>query len=136
MADSILAAHIEARRAALVAAFPQIDPTHYVDGVLQDRADRYAAHLATMTITPDMVQWALTMGRRHGSWVKVHHFVADWFTALLIIRYGEEPDAAKSSDPHFAGWPTTFTDNDKGRASELLAGLKWPAFLTILPTEG
>jgi hypothetical protein len=133
MADAILDAHIAQRRAALVAAFPQIDPTHYVDGVLQDRADRYAAHLATMTIAPDMVQWALTMGRRYGPWVKVHHFVADWLTALLIIRYGEEPDAARSDDPNFHGWPVAFTDDDTARASELLAGTKWPQALTLLP---
>jgi hypothetical protein len=133
MADPILSAHIEARRTALVAAHPQIDPAHYVDGVLQDRADRYAAHLATMVFSPAMVQWALAMSRQYGPWVKVHHFVADWLTALLIIRYGEEPDAARSSDPGFKGWPTSLTPEDETRASELLVGTRWSQSLTLLP---
>ena len=83
----------------------------------------------------------------------VAHAVADWFTALLILRYGEEErayDAAEvaaataegrapecSTDPAFTGWPLAFSDKDRARAAELLAGTKWPAeVLTLLPTEG
>lgn len=134
--DPILAAHIAAREQAIKAAFPQIDTTHYLDVVLLDRSQRYAAHLEQMTVTPDMVQWAIAMSRQYGPYVKVWHYVADWLTALLIIRYGEEPDAAQSTDPNFTGWPLAFTDEDRVRANELLGGVKWPEkVLTLLPRD-
>ena len=33
----------------------------------------------------------------------MHHYICDWLTALLIVRYGEEPDATKTWDG--SGWP-------------------------------
>lgn len=150
--DPILAAHIAARADRVRAQFPEIDHGHYIDVVLQARAARYAAHLAAMTITPDMVQWGIAMSRRFGPYVQMWNYVADWFTALLIMRYGEEEraydaaevEAAKaegreaqcSTDPQHAGWPLAFTDADRQRAMELLDGKKWPAeAFTILERD-
>lgn len=135
--DPALTAHIASRDAAWRAAHGDIAADHYLETVLAERAPRYAAHVASMVITPDMVQWQLTMTRRHGPYVRVHHFITDWLTALLILRYGEEPDASRSTDPTFAGWPTAFTDADRQRAADLLVFKRWPAFFTTLePAEG
>jgi hypothetical protein len=129
--------HIERRNAQLRQHNPGLfDAEHYL-AVLQDRADRFAAHVASMSLSPAVVQWALAMEQRYGPYVLAHHYVADWITALLILRYGEEPDASKSTDPNFAGWPTTFTAEDLARAADLLAGTRWPTgVLRLLPTEG
>lgn len=150
--DPVLATHIAERNAALPEQFPLIDADHYLEIVLRERAESYAAHMATVTISPDMVQWGLAMARKFGTYVKVHHFVADWFTALMILRYGEEHrayDAAAveaaiaagqappcSTDEQFAGWPLAFSDTDRKRAADLLAGVDWPAnVFTLLSTE-
>lgn len=150
--DPTLTAHIAARNASLPQDWPGIKPEHYLEIVLRERADRYAAHLAAMTITPDLVQWGMAMTRKYGPYVRAWHFICDWFTALLILRYGEEnraydADAVAaavaageappcSTDPAFAGWPLAFSDADRVRAAELLAGTKWPKEgLTLLPTE-
>lgn len=150
--DPILTAHIEARAALVRERYPQIDHGHYIEQVLLERSQRYAAHLATMTITPDIVTWALAMTRQYGPYVLVSNYVADWITALLLVRYGEEErgyDAAEvaaaiaearvpacSTDPNFTGWPTQFTDDDRQRAAELLAG-DWPTrgLMTALPRD-
>lgn len=133
--DALLTQLIEARDAAWRAQHGP-DGEHYL-AVLQDRADRFAAHVATMTITPDLAAWALAMATTYGTpYVRMHYFVADWLTALLIARYGEEPDAARSSDPAFAGWPNAFTDADRQRAAEMLATpAKWPLGLSLPATD-
>lgn len=151
--DPVLATHIAQRNAALPQRYPQIDTTHYLETVLLERATRYAAHVAAMMITPDMVQWGMAMTRQYGPYVQVSNYIADWFTALLILRYGEEErgyDADEvaaafaesripncSTDPNFRGWPLAFSDDDRTRAAELLAGLKWPkgGILTTLDRE-
>jgi hypothetical protein len=151
--DPTLAAHIAARNSALPTQFPGIDTNHYLEQVVRERAARYAAHVARMTITPDMVQWGMAMTRQYGPYVRVHHFIADWFTALLILRYGEEErgyDAGEvaravaeadtpacSTDPQYMGWPLAFSDDDRKRGMELLAGEKWPprGMLTVLDRE-
>jgi hypothetical protein len=58
--------------------------------VLGERANVFAAHVASMVIHPDMQAFADTMTQRFGPFVRVHHFIADWITAFLIVRYGEE----------------------------------------------
>jgi len=130
-----LAAHLAARNAAFLAAHGAPAADHYLNSVLLERSTAYAAHVASMNLTPDVVQWALAMARKHGAYVKVWHYVADWITALLILRYGEEPDATKTDDPNFHGWPTTFTDDDTTRAGELLNGTGYPSFLSLLAKE-
>jgi hypothetical protein len=128
-----LADHLADRDAAVRAAWVPKAAEAYLP-VLGERAARFAAHVATMTIAPELAVWALAMAQRYGSWVRVHHFVADWITALLILRYGEEPDAARSTDPTFAGWPLACTADDLARAQQLLAGENWPArIFTMLP---
>ena len=133
---SAVAAHIDARNAEIQAkwdAAPDkqlaIDPSHYLDVVLKDRAARYAAHMAKMDIPPEMALFALAMSQRFGSYVKVHHFIADWLTSLLIVRYGEECDPALSemrNDGSPGGWPLTFDDADKQRALQLVQLKNWP----------
>ena len=98
--------------------------------VLGARADRFAAHVATMTIHPAIASFAEQMAMRFGAYVRVHAFVADWLTALLIVRYGEEPDAALTVDG--IGWPTVFTVDDHARADALLRNDKWPAHVVLL----
>ncbi len=133
---TVLEQHIAARNEERRAALGNVHYAHYVEGVLADRADRYAAHVATMDLAPEIVQWSLAMRKQFGtSYVRCSHFVADWITALLIVRYGEEPDAALSTDPTFAGWPVAFSDQDVQRAADLLVFKKWPAFLTPLVSE-
>lgn len=150
--DPTLTAHIAARNASLPNDWPGIKPEHYLDIVLRERADRYAAHVAQMTITPELVQWGMAMARQHGPYVRVWHFIADWFTALLILRYGEEERAydagevalavaegrapACSTDPQYRGWPLAFSDEDRVRAMQLLNGERWPEAFTLLPREG
>lgn len=133
--DPVLLQHIEDRNRHFAANQTAANAEHMLS-VLQERADRYGAHVATMTISPVMVQWALSMATKYKSeYVKAHHYVADWFTALLILRYGEEPDAERSTDDRldangvrkFQGWPTRFSEQDMERANELLAGVKWPS---------
>lgn len=142
--DPILARHIEARNAALRAQWKAAgfaDPAHYLC-VLQERASRYAAHVASMAITPSIASWMLGMRARYLSdYVQCHHYIADWLTALLIVRYGEEPSADHSTDQRlddngariFAGWPTTLSAQDLRRAAELLEGKNWPGAFTLLP---
>lgn len=104
--------------------------------VLAERSTRYAAHVATLPIPPALAAWALAMTQRFGAYVRVHHYVADWITALLIVRYGEEPDATRTTDG--IGWPSALTDLDLARAAELLEGpvgplgRRWPPFLQVL----
>lgn len=130
-----LAEQIAARDAAWRARYGDTGESYLLD-ILTDRAARYAAHLATMTIEPDMIAWAMQMAAHYGPYVKVHHFIHDsWLTALLVLRYGEEPDSARSSDPDFTGWPLTFSAGDRGRALELLAGERWPESVTLLHRE-
>lgn len=137
--DPVLLHHIESRNRHYAASQPLANADHYL-GELQERADRYAAHLATMAISPVMVQWALSMASKyHSEYVKAHHYVADWLTALLILRYGEEPDPNRSTDETFAGWPVRFSEQDMQRANELLVGVNWPSkVFTLLtpPTAG
>lgn len=134
IADPILAAHIERRNAQFTAEQSSAKADHYLP-VLQERADAFAAHVASMTLAPSMIQWALGMRAKYKSeYVQVHHFIADWLTALLILRYGEEPDGAKTVDG--VCWPVAFTDNDIARAAELHAGKNWPAnVFTLLTVE-
>lgn len=133
--SSPLAALIAARDAEWRARYAEPGESYLTD-VLADRATRYAAHLATMTVEPDLIAWAMQMATQFGPYVRVHHFIHDsWLTALLVIRYGEEPDAGRSSDPTFGGWPQVFSAGDRERALELLAGQRWPEFVTLLPRE-
>lgn len=136
MTDPILAGHIEARNAEL-ASHPNIKAEHYLP-VLQDRADRFAAHVATMHIPPSVSLWVSACVAKYGTeYVRMHWYVADWITALLIMRYGEEPDAERSTDPNFKGWPTTFTTEDMKRAQDLLSGdfTRGGQFITLLRNE-
>lgn len=122
---------------------------NYMDVVLPDRAARYAAHVASMSIAPELVQWSMLMATTHGtSFVKKSHFYCDWLTMLLIKRYGEEPngyDAAEvaaakdegrtpncSTDPNYAGWPSAFTQNDIQSAMDLIAFKRWNEDLKIV----
>lgn len=149
---TVLDTHIATRNAERFAALGEAGYAHYVVDVLQDRADRYAAHVAAMDLPPELVQWSLAMRNRFAtSYLRCSHFVADWITALLILRYGEEPrayDAAEvaaavadgrapacSTDPNFAGWPLAFSDDDVRRAAELLTFKKWPEFFTPMVVE-
>jgi hypothetical protein len=139
--SATIAAHIAARDAALQAQYDAapdktlvIDPAHYLEQVLRERSDLYAAHVAAMDIAPEMTLWAMAMGKKYGSYVKVWHYVADWITALLIIRYGEEPRATHTADG--TSWPLAFSSDDTARAMKLLKGEKWPAdALTLLGSE-
>jgi hypothetical protein len=122
---------------------------HYMDTVLPDRAARYAAHVASMDLSPEIVQWAMLMAKGHeASYVKMDHFYCDWITMLLIKRYGEEPnayDAAEvaaakaegrvpncSTDVNYKGWPKAFTANDVRSAFDLIAHKRWPEGLKIV----
>ncbi len=135
MRPATLADHIAARNAEVTASWPEAAASAYLP-VLERRAAAFAAHVALMDISPEVGVWALAMARQFGSWVRVHHFVADWITALLILRYGEEPDASKSTDPTFAGWPKAFTADDLARAQQILAGEDWPRrVFRLLPRE-
>ena len=159
---AVLDTHIADRDAAMRAAFDAapdkkqvIDPAHYLDVVLTDRAARYAAHIAAMEPSPEIAMWALAMGAKYGAkvrqddgivkvyrqpYVKVWHFIADWPTALLILVDGEECDPKKSepkTNGALGGWPLAWTDAHFARAAQLLAGQKWPADrFTLLPVEG
>jgi hypothetical protein len=135
--DPTLTAHIEARNAYVRTHLPTIDADQYLDEVLLDRAARYQTHVAGMVVTPDLAMWALAMSQKYGPYVRAGYYIADWITALLILRYGEEPDASRSTDPNFAGWPSAFTNEDRDRAAQLLQGTKrWPAeTFTLLPRE-
>jgi hypothetical protein len=141
--DAVLATHVATRDAAFLTQHGAENPAAvaYLEETLRDRAARYAAHVAAMDLTPDVVQWALAMRAKWQSpYVQVHRFIADWLTALLIVRYGEECDPARctpctlaSGEPASLGWPAAFSEADLARAAELLAGVKWPASLTLLP---
>jgi hypothetical protein len=116
--------------------------------VLGVRARVFAAHVASMVVHPEIQAFAATMTERFGPYLRVHHFVADWITALLILRYGEESRAYDpmevaiaetesrapqcSTDPNFDGWPTTFSIEDHQRAAQLLKNHKWPEFFVLL----
>ncbi len=134
-----LTAHIDARNAEITAAWDAapdkqlaIDPSHYLDVVLSERAQLYADHLKAMDIPPDMAIWAVAMARKFGPTVKVWHFVADnWITALMILMHGEEPRASHTSDG--SAWPRAIDDRHRQRMTDLLAGKDWPAkAITIL----
>ncbi|HYW49726.1 MAG TPA: hypothetical protein VE861_03920 [Gemmatimonadaceae bacterium] len=125
--------HITTRNAQLVTLLGAGEKSDHYLAVLQGRADAFAAHVATMDVSLAIVQWALQMEQRFGRWVKVHHFIADWITALLIVRYGEEPDGAKTVDG--VCWPTGFTTDDVQRATEMLNGNLGNS-ITLLTTEG
>jgi hypothetical protein len=105
--------------------------------VLQDRATRFASHLAAMPFHADMLGWATEMAARYGEFVRVYWYIADWRTALLIIRHGEEPDPARTTDGH--AWPSAWGTEDVQRALSLLPGpagnRRWPEFLHLLPRE-
>lgn len=133
MSDALLEYHIAQRNAQMKEANLAMHE-HYLP-VLQERSERYAAHVAAMTISLDMVAWSLAMGRQFGRYVRVSFYIADWFTALLLVRYGEEPDAARSTDPNFKGWPLEFDDIDRQRAEQLLRMTKWNETVTLLPRE-
>lgn len=151
--NPVLAAHFATRAARVSEKFPEIKHEHYIEVVLKQRSERYAAHVASMIIDPSLVQWGLSMTRQFGPYVLAWHYVADWFTALLILRYGEENraydeaevEAAKSeerepncsTDPNYTGWPLAFSEEDIKRASELLSMERWPAkVFTLLSKEG
>lgn len=139
--DELLAADDAPRRA--------VTGDHYMDTVLPERAARYAAHVATMQLAPEIVQWAMLMATTHGtSYVKKSHFYCDWITMLLIKRYGEEPnayDAAEvkaalkegrvpkcSTDPNYKGWPLAFTALDIRSAMDLIVFKRWNEDLKIV----
>lgn len=90
---------------------------------LASRAASYAAHIAAMQMDPDVPAWALAMAGKHGPYVRVHHQITDWLTALLILRYGEAVEH----------WPVAVTAADRQRAAALLAGSRWPDALQLLP---
>jgi hypothetical protein len=151
MTDAVTLRQIEARNAAMHARYDEapdktlvIDPAHYLEQVLRERAAGYAAHVAGMEIGVDMFGWAMGMAIQYkNSNVQCTYFIADWITALLILRYGEEHrayDAAEvaaaiaegrapncSTDPNFAGWPVRFSPADKLKALDILRGMIWPA---------
>lgn len=139
--QELISADTAARRALL--------GDHYMDVVLPERAQLYADHVARMTISPEVVQWAMLMASTHGaSYVKMDHFYTDWITMLLIKRYGEEPrgyDAAEvaaaraegrvpacSTDENYRGWPLAFTPNDIKSAMDMVAFKRWPKGLQII----
>lgn len=139
--EELLAAEDAPRRALL--------GDDYMDTVLPARAAQYAAHVAKMSLTPEIVQWAMLMATTHGtSYVKKSHFYCDWITMLLIKRYGEELnafDAAEvaaakaegrvpncSTDPNFKGWPLAFTALDIQSAMDLIAFKRWNEDLKIV----
>lgn len=114
-------------------------PHAYV-AVVQARLDAYAAHMATMTEVPAaLVAWAGVMTAKYGPRVGMHFvgndevvidgmyiremkdFSYDWLTALMVVRYGEEPDGAKVTGDH-NGWPTSFSEDDVARAQRWAAG--------------
>jgi len=96
------------------------------------RKDAYRRRMARIKM-PDVIQaWAERMGKRFGPRVYMHRireingvqldpelFVFDWPTALMILRWGQEP----------AHWPAQFTQDDLGRAIELEDGMKGHASL-------
>lgn len=127
--DPLLQYHIDARDRHARKKWPKKEADAYLP-LLQERADRFAAHVASMPPDGDITRFAAVMGQRFGRYVRVHHFIADWVTAFLIVRYGEEPDPERTTDGH--GWPTTFSDEDRERALQLLENKKWPAYLTLL----
>ena len=116
--SAALETHIAERNAAMQAKYDDapdktqvIDPAHYLEVVLADRAERYAAHMAAMEPSPEITQWSLAMGAKYGAkirqpdgsvkvyrqpYIKAWHFIADWPTALLILVDGEECDPARS----------------------------------------
>ena len=131
MSDPVLDSHINTRNAAWKEAYGPAAYAHYVETVLPPRAETYAAHVASMSLMPHVVQWAISMAAQYGPYVRIHSFIADWVTALLIVRYGEEPDGTKTVDG--VEWPSAFTDADMGRAMQLLNGHNWPVELNRLP---
>lgn len=158
--SAVLDAHIADRNAELVLAFENapdkqqaIDPSHYLDIVLAERAPIYAAHVVSMDLSPEDILWSMGMKKRYkSSYVRVWYFIGDWITAFLILRYGEEPrayDEAEvmaarktgrapncSTDPSFAGWPLAFNAGDITRMQQLLKGKNWPKEFALLPVEG
>lgn len=130
MSSPVLAKHIEDRNAAFRAQHPAA-AEHYLNTVLVERSAVFAQHVASMTLSPTILHWAMLMGIRYETdYVRVHYFIADWITALLIVRYGEEPDASKSTDMRvdehgerlFKGWPTEFSEIDLIAAQAWLNG--------------
>jgi hypothetical protein len=112
--------------------YPLLDVTYYVDLTLRERWEvLYPAALAKLTVPPSIALWVLAMTERHGEWIYCDHNVADWLTALLILRYGEEPRAeyCVTADGQSTGdgWPTSFSGDDITAARKILAGEKWPA---------
>lgn len=131
VSDAVLRHHVEARNAEFTARIGDA-ATAYLEETLRYRAAKYSEHLSKMAPSAEMTLWALQMASSYSPYVRVHNFVHDnWLTALLVIRYGEEPDSAKTTDG--SGWPLEFSDADKARAMSLLAGRDFPDFLTILP---
>lgn len=131
MSDALLEYLIAQRNAHMTSVNP-VMAEHYLP-VLQARSERFAAHVKAMTLPTTIVAWALAMERKYGRYALVSHYIADWITALLLVRYGEEPDAEKSTDPDFNGWPMEFTDADLQRAEQLLAMTRWNETVQLLP---
>lgn len=81
----------------------------------------YDAHVAGMTVPPELTAWAQAMTIVHGSpdVAVLWHPPMPWLHALLVVRYGEEP----------AHWPTAFTAEDALRAQKWLTGESVPQYV-------
>jgi len=124
MPGQILSAHIAARNTEVTTTHEGGFNGYYLD-VLQERADMYGAHIATMAISPEIVYWAMAMTTKHASsYVRAHHFIADWVTGLLIAIYGEEPRAEHTVDG--LCWPNAFLARDLEFAQKWLTGAAMP----------
>lgn len=129
--NDVLRHHVEARNTEFRTKLGEAAEP-FLNDTLKYRAAKYAEHLSKMAPSSEMTLWALQMASSYSPYVRVHHFIHDnWLTALLVLRYGEEPDPSKTTDG--TGWPLEFTDADKARAAKLLAGQDWPEFVTIIP---
>jgi hypothetical protein len=71
-----------------------------------DRAARYAAIAAEMTVPDSLVAWAAHMAQMFGPTARIWKNDVNWIIALLIVRYGE-------SEHH---WPHRFDAEDVKRA--------------------
>lgn len=127
MSRTVLEQHIHDRNIA-IASLADVRSVEYID-VLKERAARYAAHVASMAPDKRNDIWRLTMEEKFQTeFIRIHWYVADWLTALLIARYGEEPDKARATDfegnpwPGFEGWPNVLSDEDRAVMAKWLEG--------------
>jgi hypothetical protein len=83
----------------------------YID-LLALRADAYRRHIEKMDVPERLADWAQRMTKRYGPVVKVWRNRLPWLSALMVVRYGEDP----------IQWPPAFTDEDIDRADAWARG--------------